>query len=1409
MFQNKELEDHLLNSSSVKTQSLISAEWNMNLPTNISLVGNYRYRPSDSTSTYYNLLSTFSLEDSTTPVKYYTGATDADISIDGGYSDYEQPTTLVKTKDKLKMLYSLEDCLKPFRPRSGINKASFIDGRYLHHANSNMAKRPRYYMPDKDDGFKYWTSFRTESGKEYGISSKNSTGQYFIDDAAPFVVYKNEVPTNRIVIKMQTHSGDIDLGPFSQGSKVISDPLYGDDNKSVPKRWKIQGLFNTSWIDLLSFNENSKRTDGSPVIKTDGYVEIAYGLIVPQKYRDVFVYAETYASEEWLPEESVNGYAYFIQANESEIGYFKIWFNGQYQSFVPNYGWYLQEDTVDRLTNFVTKLTSPTKYTKSTDNKNVYREFEFIKGLRIVAETMNKDKATLDLIEMSPRLCVNISDKVTKFNVKKNASDLGVSGLPVGQLLASTGSVSLFDYDNAFLNNPKSIVTNHMASNIQFKIYESIIGVNGYDYMVPIKTMYSEGFPKYSVGDRSLTVDLRDMFFYFENNLAPQILFRNASVSSAVSLLLDSIGFSNYVFKRTSGESEPNIPYFYIPPDKTVAEILNDIARSTQTAMFFDEYNNFVLMSKSYIMPTVSQRATDFTISQGSNMLDISSSDKNVYNDGQLTYQTRYIQKSFGSIRQASLIDPDKTWIYKPVLLWEVSGTENTKSVNGEVAKQSDFILSAIPLNSDLSDSAPYASNGKILNNTIDFGEGIYWITRYNGYFYSNGEVIRYDAVEYNVSGIGNIWITSGQEYSEYFAKLPFNGKIYPTGLVRIYSVPKYETVSSVTKIANGEVEQHGRAQFGTDIKYHNAGINSYWTSNSSVRGINMLSDNLFKTGSNATVGNDGGAGIDNTTAQKSSRSGIIKNFMSTTYVDEKTVNSIKSTQSGTIQSSAFVMSGPTFSSESKPIDFLTYVYKPLTEKFVHFGTRMRIVGKIENGVSNSQTPVGASTYFTVPGTTPDKNINVAGGSGGLGIMLNPTTNHGYYFEIIALGSNNISKSDSVNVNNLMFYKIKKDPLSDNAVPIKLWEGLGKIIVDNGLFTGQYRMASEENPTVYDLAVEYQDFGTTRRFYLYINGTLIKTVDDPDPLPKYNNMGVFVRGSSKCMFENIYALSSNYSQNTTSVLDTPVQSVFGDNEIDTNESFRRYAMTGVVQSTYLSGIDPAQPPKYNMYFEEFGTIMREASSFKIKYDKAYPALYAKMSPTFNRLKGYTVSGFRAGAYGAEFLVFNSTDTALSLDSQSGNYLRIQGVTFTQETNNTYSVDDYFKKNSNFSNPQFNADKTISSPQKSKEIYDDIKLSRMQHGKKDFSLSAPYIQSSDDAESLMKWLVNNVTKPRTSIGLKVFAMPTLQLGDIVKVDYSDGGVDVLGVNSKRFVVYSIDYSKSLQGPSMDIYLSEVA
>jgi len=1428
MFEDQDLQNFLETSSTIRNKSVIIAEWNMNIPTNIKQIGNYRYRPTQTGSVYASLPTSFDINDSG---NFYTGATDADVVIDGLFDNNNIPTTLLNKKEKLQTLYSLEECFGQFRPRSGINKAVFFENGKLHHPNLVMADRPRYYMPDKNDKFKYWTSYRTESGQEYGIASKVRGSQYSIEDACPFVVYKERVPTNRVVVKMQTHTGTENLGPFSSPTGSYADPFYGESNKKTPSKWKIQFLKDGNWENILSFDPAVTRKDGSPVIKSDGYVEIAYGLIVPDEWRDTFVFAETYTSVELLPEKSVFGYAYLIKLNSNDLGTFHIWNGSEYTVLTPKYGWYIQDETVDRLTNFVTDVTSSDVFLRSIDGKFQFREFEYISGIRIVVDTMNTKDSTFDLIEISPRLVVNISDKTLDYSINKSASDLGVSGLPVGQLIASNGNITIFDHDQAFnTNNKESIVSKYISRHIKFKFYEVIVDVNGWDYYIPIKTLYSDSFPKQDLMTKRVSITLRDLYWYLESITAPEILMTEVSVSSAVSLLLDHIGFSNYTFKRVENEKEIIIPYFFVAPESSVAQVLQDLAISTQTAMFFDEYNNFVMMSKNYIMPSEKERPTTFVLKgtkdfvqdgeirnktnkpKLANILSVSTQENSVYNDGSINYSTRYIQRSIGSLRQASLVDDERYYTYKPALLWEVSGTQNTKSINNEVATQSAYVLSAIPLNSDLTADVPVVKNNVLINNTFSLGEAAYWITRYNGYFYSQGEIIKYDAVQYNVSGFGNVWITSTEDYQNYFAKLPFNGKIYPTGLVRIYSEPKYVEQSGVVKLQNGEVAKHGRGQFGTTIVSHSAGIADYWKSDENIKGCYMSSEYLFQkdlptpatTVSSSGKLTDSGISSD-ALSRTSSRNGIIKNFMSTSFLGE--ISTTTNLQGGTLQSSALSLTGPNFNTKEKPRNFISYVHKTLEgNKYKHFGTRMRIVGKIENNSDRGQTSNGSATYYVVNGSTPDKNINISGGSGGLAFMLNSTTNVGYYFEIAALGIGNLSKDERESLSNVFFYKIKSD--NGKAIPVKLWEGLGEITVDDGKFTGQARVVAEENPTVYDLAVEYQDIGKTRRFYLYLNGKLIKTVDDTDPLPVYSGIGLFSRGSSRVMFENVYALCNNYSQNTTFSLGAPVNSVFGDSDIDANESFRKYALSGLIQNTYLSGIGTSEAPRYNIFFEEFGSIMREAATFNFKYDKAFPALTAKISPTFNKIKGYVVSGFRAGSYGAEFIIFNATDTAISLDETTGNYLRVQGVTFTQQSDNRLTVDDYFNKNSLTSNPQFVADKLISNPYKFKQDYQDIKLSRMTHGKRDFSLSTPYIQSYDEANSLMKWLVEKITKPRKSMGVRIFAIPTLQLGDIVTLEYEEKGISMASNSSSRFVIYNIDYSKSSDGPEMTVFLSEV-
>jgi hypothetical protein len=1451
MFESTELKNYFETSATIRTESLVLAEWNMNMPDNIYKLGNYRYRSQEQDSQFLTLFNTF---DNLDTGNFYTGATDADVIIDGGFQNNGTPQTFTSTKEKVKLLYSLEDCVKPFRPRSGINKATFFNGKYLSNSGSNLARRPRYYMPSRYDQFKYWTSFRTESGTERGIANITVNGNHYIDDAVPFVVYKENVPTNRIVVKMQTNVGDIDLGTFTDISKTFADPFYGDSNRTTPTRWRIQYLDGDNWTDAYVFNENDLREDGTQIIKNDGYVELQYAIKnIPDKFKDTFIFAETFSSSTLLPTVSITGYSYLVIENNEDVGTFYIW-NGEtneYETFVPSYGWILGNEEINNKTTFVKDLTNPSYFKEGTNGNTVYREFQNIRGIRIAVERMNKFESTFDLIEMSPRLVVDISDKVIEYSVKKILSDLGNSALPVGQLLASTGSLSLFDDDQAFNdNNSTSIVKDYIRKNIKFNFYEKILNVEGFDYWVPIKTLYSDGFPQADVTAGTLQLQLRDFYFFLESMPAPRMLTTETSLSYAISLLLDYVGFSNYAFYREENEPEPIIPFFFIAPDQTVAEVLNQLAVSTQSAMFFDEYNNFIVMSKNYMFPA--SREASIVLSGSSNqsqdgiienqtsgtlpnIISIASKDKKVYNNGKINYTSRYIQRSYGSIRQSSMIDKEKTWIYKPSLLWEVSGTDSTKTINQIASKQGKYILGAMPLNSDLPAVAPTVVNHAVINNIIDLGENVYWLTRYQGYFYSNGEIIKYDAAEFNVSGIGNVWITSNQDYQNYFKSIPFNGKIYPTGSIRIYTVPYYETIDGITRLQNGAVSEHGRAQFGTEITEHTSGISSYWSNNDYVKGCEMQSQYLFTTSLLENISlpatTTGAAGINNTKARQASRGGTIKNFMSSSHITETTVNSNISTQSGTIQSSALVINGPSFTTTETPINLVSYVYKnlsivsepgqpiscPTPTAYKHFGTRIRIIGKIENNENRSQTPNGSTTYYQVPGVQPDQNVSIGGGSGGLAVLLNPETNNGYYFEIVALTEENINSylkldnqgQSNISINNIVFYKIKKDSSNNNAIPIKLWGGLSKIIVDDGRFTGQYRTTGEQNPTVYDLAVEYEDIGKTRRFYLYINNKLIKVVDDTDPLPTYNNIATFVRGSSRCMFENIYALSENYSQNTVFTVGETISSAFGDKEIDANESFRKYGMSGIVKSTYLSGISSQQPPKYNMYFEEFGSIMRECAYFDIKYDRAYPALYAQLSPTFNRIKGYTTSGFYADSYGAEFLIFNSTDTALNLDETTGNYLRIQGITFTQDTTHELTVDDYFKKKGNLSSPELTGSSLITSSLVLKEKFDKIKLSRMIYGNNEFTLQTPYIQTQDDAESLMGWLTDKLMEPKKAIGIKIFANPIIQLGDIVNIDYKDANeVNLVTADDIKFIVYNIEYSRRLTGPDMTVYLVEV-
>ena len=1506
MFLDDDLINHIQTKNSVDVDSLVIAEWNQNDLLNLENYGNYRFRPDDANVVYRTLYPEYDPQDN---AEVYTNALDSNYISEYKTEDPNEPLTFKSGETSRELYYSLKDCIKPFRPRSGINKILYFGESNINNTkfvdSIRSGKRPRYYFCSRFDKFKYWNSYRKEDGLEFGISSQAPTfftsndPSYKIKDCAPFVAYKNKVATNRIVVKMQTNLADPEAvgingeflvpGRIRTNNNLFIDPLQDILKSSVPKRWKIQYLdINNNWINAISFNESSIRKDGSRIVPWDGHVEIYYGVKIPEQFKTNFHFYQYIDTDDQLPNTSAvrDGDAYIVGSSNTEAGTMYVWSQNdeEWNTYNVEYEFSLLEDDDTKRVGLIKKILNPDYFNLGAND--VYRDFIFIKGIRVVVETMYAPNKPFELIELSPRLKADLTDYVLDYEIIKNlmATDFG---LPVGGLVASTGKVTLSNHDGVFtelntfdsLNRTGSLVADNLKPQIKFDFYECVLNVNGYDKFIPLKTFYSENAAVATSGIEDVSLNLRDAYFILESSNATSIFLQNSTLTKAVALLLDNIGFSNYVFKNINTANDPIIPFFFVEPDTSVADILQRLAQATQTAMFFDEYNNFVIMPKEYLMPDVSVRDDNSAISERlttlygqktntivPNIEAIAGFETNILNDGQINYTTRYIQREVSKLEQASLSLSERTYGYKSSVLWELGDQQETRTIN-QPTGNAGYALGAVPLGTSLGSVVPYVQNHEIKNNTIDVGESAFWLPRFQGYLFANGEIIRYDAQQYQVDSPsasatnGLVWITNNNEYQKYFSQLVFNGKMVLTGLLRIYTEPYYENASGSNfenleenvRYKNGEVRSHGRGQFGTNVVSHSAGLNPYWENSSNRRSFRMDSDNIFSTVpteflsygeiSASVSASAYPLGRDSLSQNQSSVNSKIANFMKQSTRTEG-FSSYNQQDVGGIQSSALIFNGPypvpklneTELSSATDRDLLNYVFKDLDTDYKQVGTRMRIIGKTKD--DKTQSALNPMELFNVDKSVGNLNTEkIYGGSGGIGYMVDTSTNSGYYLEIASMSEDILAYygstasaassasvvsgsvvSGSVSYNsvieNVIFYKVEKTPYKvqktkklNIAVPKKLWGTLARIIVDEGKFVGSDRLTSQDVP-VYDLAldadIKRNSNGIYRiNFSIYLNNRLIGTVTDDNPLQMPSNglkTCLFTRGSSRCMFENIYALKNAREE------DVPL----GERVRNTisADSLRKYSLPAMIQNTYLSSITTETKPTVDFYFEEFGTIMRECAYFNIKYDQAYPALIAKIVPPFTVEKSYEIAGFLPGSYGAEFLIFNTTDKAIDLSESSTNRVMIQGITFTQNISNVLTVDDYFRELSNFSDPVISSSNLIVSPGRSEKIYDSIRNSRAVYGNKAFSINSVYIQNEDSAKDMMKWILDKTIRPRKVFEIDTFGTQHIQLGDIVKINFDlPEGVKLVN-EDKRFVVISTNYNRSSSEVKTQLRLMEV-
>lgn len=251
-------------------------------------------------------------------------------------------------------------------------------------------------------------------------------------------------------------------------------------------------------------------------------------------------------------------------------------------------------------------------------------EFAIIKGIRLTVQRMSLvesitpdsgekiySSAALELIEMSPRLEVDMSSYVESFSVNSSIGDQSSFGLPVGSIVTSTGNISLYNEDKQFLFASTLTNLKMLNQDVQFSIYQKVyVEEEQKTFNIPVKILYSNSWDV--AEDFSVSVNLEDGFKFLRETKAVDLLFSSGiPFSVGILILLDNAGISGFEFKKSSNlppfdKEDTIIRNFFSSKEQSILEVLQEITVATQCSMFYDAVGKLNVLTKERLTENAS-----------------------------------------------------------------------------------------------------------------------------------------------------------------------------------------------------------------------------------------------------------------------------------------------------------------------------------------------------------------------------------------------------------------------------------------------------------------------------------------------------------------------------------------------------------------------------------------------------------------------------------------------------------------------------------------------------------------------------------------------------------------------------------------------------------------------------------
>lgn len=485
---------------------------------------------------------------------------------------------------------------------------------------------------------------------------------------------------------------------------------------------------------------------------------------------------------------------------------------------------------------------SPPKLTASGTLQSVTAS---VTGIELLVDQMidgvskaKENNYKLRLIELSPRLELDLSDYVRSINVKKDITSSNETGLPFSYINSNSGTIELanipvYQTNNSygttvFENESKnSAFNNLMRQGVKFT---AMLKPSSYENTlketVPLFVMYSDSW---NINDiESVSVELFDVSKLFMMGSESMHFFsKNAEVFDVVRKLLDYSGFSDYDYNGLYNISSNVAPTtaFWTDEQKTVFQNLQEFLLPQQFAAYIDEYGMLRFKSLLTIFNNYTAdnfvpnfAVTDFTVS------NISSSS--------ITYVPNIVIDSFSETtgqRIGGVVINYKT----PLVFDNLALDSDTKNIASELLKpivdryevasevwkeKNGSGLSQFFINDGIekSDAKIKYQIDKVTLDSSNTGTSLDARRKpsdWKGDLFIGSEIIGYDGIEYTFQSASNPYVIT--------RTLHRTGDIdNAISDLKYYTDPQYQT-ASIQYFPTGYLDNIVRGKYGTTVSDH------------------------------------------------------------------------------------------------------------------------------------------------------------------------------------------------------------------------------------------------------------------------------------------------------------------------------------------------------------------------------------------------------------------------------------------------------------------------------------------------------------------------------------------------------------------------------------------------------------